>query len=163
MDELLTKEAKEWIGYEYPIQTFEVTKHDILKFAYATGERNALHLDEAVSLKRGYRGLVAPPMFYIAVRTAAYHIVPLEEFSVDGTPKNDLPPISTIRGMGGEISAALPTPICAGDTLTIGKRVDDVWEKQGRSGPLVFVKFAFTITNQLSETVLNEEFTRIFR
>lgn len=163
MTELLTDEAKSWIGYQYPDKIFQVTAQDILKFAYATGERNPVHLHEEEALKRGSRGLVAPPMFYLAVRTAAFHIVPLDEFAVDGTPKNDLPPIGTIRGMGGEISARLPEPICAGDTLTVTKRVDNVWEKQGRSGPLVFVNFAFEVTNQLDQVVLSEDFTRVFR
>jgi hypothetical protein len=38
-----------------------------------------------------------------------------------------------------------------------------MYEKEGRSGPLVFVEMEFTFTNQRGEMVARENFTRIYR
>ncbi len=43
------------------------------------------------------------------------------------------------------------------------KRITDLFEKEGRSGTLVFVKMEFTFTNQQGDVVAREEFTRIYR
>jgi hypothetical protein len=38
-----------------------------------------------------------------------------------------------------------------------------MYEKEGRSGPLVFVEMEFIFTNQKGELVAKEYFTRIYR
>ena len=47
--------------------------------------------------------------------------------------------------------------------MTVGKRIVEMYEKEGRSGPLVFVTMEFTFTNQRGEMVAREQFTRIYR
>ncbi len=54
-------------------------------------------------------------------------------------------------------------PVVAGDNLTMTKRIGDLYEKEGRSGTLVFVVMEFTFTNQRDELVMRESFTRIYR
>jgi hypothetical protein len=51
----------------------------------------------------------------------------------------------------------------AGDVITVQKRLAQMYEKEGRSGPLVFVEMEFTFTNQRGEMVARESFTRIYR
>jgi hypothetical protein len=51
----------------------------------------------------------------------------------------------------------------AGDVITVQKRLARMYEKEGRSGPLVFVEMEFTFTNQRGEMVARENFTRIYR
>jgi hydroxyacyl-ACP dehydratase HTD2-like protein with hotdog domain len=47
--------------------------------------------------------------------------------------------------------------------VTVVKRIIDMYEKEGRSGTLVFVTQEFTFTNQRGEMVAREQFTRIYR
>jgi hydroxyacyl-ACP dehydratase HTD2-like protein with hotdog domain len=65
--------------------------------------------------------------------------------------------------MAGETSVVLGEPIVAGDVISVEKRLADMYEKEGRSGPLVFVDMEFTFTNQRGELVAKENFTRIYR
>jgi hydroxyacyl-ACP dehydratase HTD2-like protein with hotdog domain len=65
--------------------------------------------------------------------------------------------------MAGETSVVFGEPILAGDLITVEKRLADMYEKEGRSGPLVFVEMEFTFTNQHGELVARENFTRIYR
>jgi 3-methylfumaryl-CoA hydratase len=65
--------------------------------------------------------------------------------------------------MAGETRVVLGEPVLAGDTVTVGKRLAGMYEKEGRSGPLVFVEMEFTFTNQRGELVAQENFTRIYR
>jgi len=39
----------------------------------------------------------------------------------------------------------------------------DLYEKEGRSGPMAFVVMEFVFTNQRDEVVATERFTRIYR
>ncbi len=57
----------------------------------------------------------------------------------------------------------LGVPVVAGDVITVEKRIVDMYEKQGRSGDLVFVVQEFTFTNDRGELVARERFTRIYR
>jgi hydroxyacyl-ACP dehydratase HTD2-like protein with hotdog domain len=65
--------------------------------------------------------------------------------------------------MAGETTIDLGVPIHAGDTITLNKRIVELYEKTGRSGTLVFVKTEFVFTNQDGEQVMREHFTRIYR
>ena len=65
--------------------------------------------------------------------------------------------------MAGETSIELGEPVVAGDVITVEKRLASLYEKEGRSGPLVFVDMEFTFTNQDDALVARERFTRIYR
>jgi hydroxyacyl-ACP dehydratase HTD2-like protein with hotdog domain len=65
--------------------------------------------------------------------------------------------------MAGETRVELGAPVVAGDVVSVEKRLADMYEKEGRSGPLVFVEMEFTFTNQRGEMVARENFTRIYR
>jgi hypothetical protein len=65
--------------------------------------------------------------------------------------------------MAGETSVELGERVVAGDVITVQKRLARMYEKEGRSGPLVLVEMEFTFTNQRGEMVARENFTRIYR
>jgi 3-methylfumaryl-CoA hydratase len=65
--------------------------------------------------------------------------------------------------MAGETRVELGERVVAGDVITVEKRLARLYEKEGRSGPLVFVEMEFTFTNQRGEMVARENFTRIYR
>jgi acyl dehydratase len=160
---VITEEARLWANREYPSFDFEVTATDIAKFAYATGETNPIHFDKDAAVAAGYSGIVAPTLFTYVLRMHASALVPVGQLEPDGSPSADVPPLPTRRAMAGETRVVLGEPVLAGDTVTVGKRLAEMYEKEGRSGPLVFVEMEFTFTNQRGELVAQENFTRIYR
>jgi hydroxyacyl-ACP dehydratase HTD2-like protein with hotdog domain len=65
--------------------------------------------------------------------------------------------------MAGETSVVFGERVVAGDVISVEKRLAQMYEKEGRSGPLVFVEMEFIFTNQRGELVARENFTRIYR
>jgi acyl dehydratase len=160
---VITEEARLWASRDYPSFDFEVTATDIAKFAHATGETNPIHFDKDAAVAAGYSDVVAPTLFTYVVRMHASALVPVDQLEPDGSPSADVPPLPTRRAMAGETSVVLGVPVLAGDTVTVVKRLAEMYEKEGRSGPLVFVEMEFTFTNQRGELVATENFTRIYR
>lgn len=160
---VITDEAKAWADRDYPDAEFEVGRSDVQKYSHAIGETDPIHFDVAAARDAGYTDVVAPPFFPYVIRMHAAHLVGREKLEPDGSATADVPPLPTTRAMAGEITIDLGPPVVAGDTITVTKQVLDLYEKEGRSGALVFVKMEFTFTNQNGEQVAREEFTRIYR
>lgn len=160
---VITDEARRWADREYPSFEFEVTAIDIAKFAHATGETNPVHFDREAAITAGHTDVVAPTLFPYVVRMHASALVPSDELEPDGSPTAEVPPLPTRRAMAGETSVELGEQVVAGDVITVHKRLANMYEKEGRSGPLVFVEMEFTFTNQRGELVARENFTRIYR
>lgn len=160
---VITEEARAWADREYPPFSMTVTATDIAKFAYATGETNPIHFDREAAVAAGHSDVVAPTLFTYVVRMHASTLVPPEDLEPDGSPSADVPPLPTRRAMAGETKVVLGAPVVAGDVISVEKRLAGMYEKEGRSGPLVFVEMEFTFTNQRGEMVSRENFTRIYR
>jgi acyl dehydratase len=160
---VITEEARRWADRDYPRFEMQVTATDIARFAHATGETNPIHFDREAAVAAGYADVVAPTLFPYVVRMHASALVPSDQLEPDGSPKADVPPLPTRRAMAGETSVVLGEPVVAGDVIAVEKRLADMFEKEGRSGPLVFVEMEFTFTNQRGELVARENFTRIYR
>jgi len=160
---VITDEARSWAGREYPTFDFLVTATDIAKFAHGTGESNPIHFDKEAAIAAGYDDVVAPTLFPYVVRMHASALVPTDQLEPDGSPTVDVPPLPTRRAMAGETAIEFGERVTAGDVITVRKRLADMYEKEGRSGPLVFVEMEFTFTNQHGAMVARESFTRIYR
>lgn len=160
-DQLLTDEARGWIGRTYPEQEFTATRDSIRRFAYATRETNPIHFDRDAARAAGYPDVVAPPMYYTVLRTAPYHTVPLDALGKDGFTEGDLPPIAFTRGMAGESQVRWHAHIIAGDLMRTRKKLADIYEKKGRSGPLVFLVFEFEFRRDSGELTVTERFVRV--
>ena len=163
MTSVITEEARAWADREYPDFDFQVTSTDIARFARATGETNPIHFDQTAAVEQGHADVVAPTMFPYVIRQHASALVAHDELEPDGSPSADVPPLPTRRAMAGETAIEFGPPIVAGDTITVRKSLADMYEKHGKSGPLVFVEMEFSFTNQRGETVAKESFTRIYR
>ena len=59
------------VGKTYAPATYAVGREKIREYALAVGETNPLHLDVAHARRKGYRDLVAPPMFCVVYCGAA--------------------------------------------------------------------------------------------
>ncbi len=151
MAELLTPEIMSWIGKTDPPLTEEISRRDIRRYAVATDQR----------LEKYLNGDEAPPMFH---STFFREIKRLEHLEADGHVADTLlPPLPLKRVMAGGHETTFHRPIRPGDQLTATRRLSELTEKQGRTGPLIFVIVETEITAADGETILTERYTRILR
>lgn len=162
-ESLITDEIRAWVGRQAPPWTIEVTALDVKRFAVATDDRNPLYTDAEQAQHSRYGGLIAPPLFYMAPLTDP---VPEDELRPDGLPyegRFPIPPTPLPRLMDGGTDIEFFTPIRVGDTLTARSTIVDIYQKEGRSGPLIFVVRETTYTNQNDEVVIVEKGSSILR
>lgn len=163
MADLITDEARRWADETFEPFRYVVDRTSIARYARAIGEDDPVHFDPEAAKALGYDDVVAPPFFPYVIRMHAAHLVPRSELEPDGSFAGDVPPVETARAMAGETSIDLGAPVVAGDEILLQKRIADMYEKTGRSGPMVFVTMEFAFTNQRGEMVAREHFTRIYR
>lgn len=160
---LLTDEMLGWIGREAEPWTIEVTALDVKRFAVATDDPNPRYTDAEAARDSRSRGPIAPPLFYMAPLTEP---LPERDLRPDGLPyagRLPIPPTPLPRLMDGGTDIEFFVPIRVGDTLIARSTIVDIYEKQGRSGPLIFVVRETTYTNQYGETVVVEKGSSILR
>lgn len=162
-ESLITDEIRAWIGRAAPPWTIEVTALDVKRFAVATDDPNPLYVDADAARNSRHGGLIAPPLFYMAPLTE-----PLPESALrpDGLPyagRLPVPPTPLPRLMDGGTDIEFFVPIRVGDTLTAHSTIVDIYQKDGRSGPLIFVVRETTYTNQHDEVVVVEKGASILR
>jgi hydroxyacyl-ACP dehydratase HTD2-like protein with hotdog domain len=133
-----------------------VSMRQIREYVAATGGRPELvgvdaHPDEPVC---------APPLFFHA---ACRRVVAEDDLQTDGQyPFLGVPGVSG-RTMAGGSKYEVLGRVGVGDTLTVTERLQRIAEKQGTSGPLVFVTTESSYHNQAGELVARYEQTVIFR
>jgi acyl dehydratase len=162
-DQIITPEAREWIGKVYPPTHVDVSATDIAKYAHTMGETAPEYFDEAAARAAGFRAIVAPLGFYVAVRITSTMVRPRSEIIEDGTPDDDFPPVNASQVMAGETDATFTGRIHAGDRITVEKSLVDLTEKTGSSGRLGLMRLRFRLSNQLGEQLVVEDYTRILR
>ncbi|MBK8960601.1 MAG: MaoC family dehydratase N-terminal domain-containing protein [Proteobacteria bacterium] len=151
MDTLLTDDIRAWIGRSDAPQTIEVTRRDIIKYALASEQ----------SLPRYLNGDEAPPMFLFG---ADRPLTALAELGPDGLRQDNLlPPLPLKRVMAGGVKQRYQRAIVPGDVLHITRTVSDIFEKQGGSGPLIFVVYDIEVRDAAGALVMQETQTRIIR
>ena len=147
---LLTEQQLSWIGRADPPVTEQVTRREIRKYALASGQR----------LQKYLNGDEAPPLFHSHYFD---RLVSMDELEPDGhLPEPLCPPLSLHRVMAGGREIEYFRPIRPGDVLTGTRSLVEIEEKQGKSGPLIFVTLQIRVTNQAGEPVVVERYTRIF-
>lgn len=132
-----------------PSITVEVDRSLIRDFAEAIGDPNPLWNDEAAARRSRYGGLIAPPTFcrvlgFIAGGSHTPHWELPGEVQVDGGTEWDL-----------------TEPLRPGDRITVTRRTKEVFERQGRSGPLVFIRTETELINQFGVQVCRQLSTAI--
>jgi 3-methylfumaryl-CoA hydratase len=151
MTELLNDEIRAWIGRSDPPQRVEITRRDIIKYAMATGQR----------LDKYRRGDEAPPMFLFG---AHMPIVAPEDLGPDGLRADTLlPELPLKRIMAGGIVQQHERPLKPGDVVVLTRTLTDIFEKQGKTGPLIFVVYQIDVSTESGDTVMRETQTRIVR
>lgn len=151
MTTLLSDELLANIGRQSAPHRELVTRRDIRKYAIATGNRQRKYLD----------GGQAPPMFHVAL---FWDVVELEALTPDGVSIDTLlPKFPLEKAMAGGLKIDYLQPVYPGDWLTATRTLTNIYEKHGRSGPLIFYDLDMQIVNDAGEPVIREQTTRILR
>ena len=151
MSELVSAEAKSWIGRSAPPQRIEINRSDIVKYSIATEQRAGKYLS----------GDTAPPMFlYGALRA----LVPIDQLGPDGIAKDSfLPDLPLKRVMAGGTKMQFHRDVKPNDVLIATRSLSSIVEKQGSSGPLIFLTYDLTVKTEAGDLVMEEQQTRILR
>jgi acyl dehydratase len=148
---LLSDELLSNIGRSSEPHRELVTRRDIRKYAVATGNRQQKYLD----------GDQAPPMFHVPL---FWDIVPLDQLTPDGVSIDTLlPKFPLEKAMAGGLKIEYHKPVYPGDWLTATRTLTAIYEKKGRSGPLIFYEVIMEIRDDDGELVITEKTTRILR
>ncbi|WP_339635967.1 MaoC family dehydratase N-terminal domain-containing protein [uncultured Sneathiella sp.] len=151
MNELVSSEAKSWIGRSASPQRIEVNRSDIIKYAIATEQR----------AEKFMQGDVAPPMFLFA---ALRPLVSIDRLGSDGIAKDPfLPDLPLKRLMAGGTKMKYHRPVVPNDVLIATRTLSGITEKQGSSGPLLFLTYDLTVKTEAGELVMEEQQSRILR
>ena len=127
---------KTLIGTTLPPIVADVEKGAIRQFANAIGATDPIHTDEAAAKAAGYPAVVAPPTF---VSCLALHNS--EPTAMLATLGFEIPKL-----LHGEQHFDYHKPVCAGDTVTLTTRIEDVYDKKG--GVLEFMVQKTDAVNQ---------------
>jgi 3-methylfumaryl-CoA hydratase len=152
LTDLLSDEHRAWIGYEDEPVHIEVSRNEIIKYSIATEQRQEKHLN----------GDEAPLMFVFNLLSIPQQI---EDLHPDGLPKSrnkgiDLP---LKRVMAGGTDITQHRPIRPGDRLTGITTIKDLYEKDGRQGPLIFTVRELHVVDAQGKPVFTETQTSIAR
>ena len=132
---------RKWIGHEMPASELALDRTRLRFFAKAIGETDPVYTDPAAAQAAGYADLPAPPTFLFAAE--------LDSGTIDrllgqlGIPLRKL--------LHGEQSFTYHRAACAGDTISVRSRIEDIYDKKG--GALEFVVKTSRATNQRDELV----------
>ncbi len=151
MNELISDEAKSWIGRSAEPFHVEISRRDIVKYSIATEQQQEKYL----------KGDEAPPMFMFG---ALRPLVPMDDLGPDGIPPDSfLPELPLKRVMAGGTEMRFHRPVKPGDNLIATRSLHDLYEKQGKTGPLIFAVYNLSVENEDGELVMEEKQTRILR
>ena len=148
---LLSPELLANIGRQSEPRRELVTRRDIRKYAVATGSRQRKYLD----------GDQAPPMFHVPL---FWDVVELDQLTPDGVSIDALlPKFPLEKAMAGGLKIEYHRPVRPGDWLTATRTLTDIYEKDGRSGPLILYEVIMDVVDEDRALVIREKTTRILR
>lgn len=148
---LLTPELLANIGKRAEPRREIATRRDIRKYSVATAQTDPRFL----------AGDIAPPLYHVAL---FWDVVLLEDLTPDGVSVDTLlPKLPLERAMAGGLNIEYHQPIKADDVLIANRTLTDLYEKEGRSGTLIFYEIVMEVTAESGAPVLTETTTRLLR
>ena len=149
-DSLITPEVRGLIGTETSPERnrFPLSDEMAYDLADATEDPNPLYIDKSAAEASRFKGLLCPPL------ATWKDIAPsLGYFGAGQDSHFDVPLPFNSYGLNGGSDWQFLRPAYVGDWVTRQFRIVDIFEKQGRAGPLVFVVRRETQTNQHGEAI----------
>jgi acyl dehydratase len=148
-ESLISDAALAKIGTEVNRGVGTVVKKEFQRWAAAVNDRNPLYFDAGYARAQGYRDVVMPPMY---LQQVTHGVADLDNLRPDGIPggsgSGDIPLPKCPRRMAGGENTTFYEPVYDGDVITAVRVVEDIQEKQGRSGEFVLVTSRTTYTRQ---------------
>tara|TARA_Y100000590_G_C15748045_1_gene1023022 strand:+ start:6584 stop:7084 length:501 start_codon:yes stop_codon:yes gene_type:complete len=138
---IITDELKSYLNVESKPIFYDVDKNSVKNFAIAVGNENPLYFDETFARSTVYGTIIAPYMYLRSLRPVRFD----PEF-----PE----PFSHILDAGSKFNFFFPIKI--GDTISVIKKLVDIFEKDGRMGKMLFRKIEITYSNQINQIVAKE-------
>ncbi len=150
--ELLTRDHKKLIGKVQSPRRVVINRIDIMKYAIATEQKQKKYLE----------GDEAPLMFIFNLFNP---LVSLDALGQDGLNASEYLelnfPLKKVMAGGTKINFF--KSIYPGDELIGVSKIKNLYEKKGKSGPLIFLIKQVTVNNQANHDVYNETQTIIYR
>lgn len=173
-DSVLTTSVLGLIGVTGPLLTAPapLATDTLRRFVQAAMETDPIHFDQQAAKARGYDDIVAPPLYPIhAFPRRPGTPDPLDTLAADPDwdgielVEDGLPPVELPleRLLNGGIGAEVHRLARLGDTITCQSRYADIFERQGRDGPMVFVVVRTDYGTATGEMLLQVHTTMIAR
>ena len=140
------------VGKEYPPYPVTVERGKIKEFARAIGDGNPFYLDDAVGAASEWGDIIAPPTFATTFRDEAGQAAFLGELGID---------ISHV--LHGEQEFEIHRQFRPGETYLCRTRVLDIYEKNGKSGPMAFIVRETAVTDRTGELVATARHITVVR
>ena len=144
-DSLITPEVLALVGTETPPERnrFPISEEMAFDVADAIEDANPLYVDRTAAESSRFHGLLCPPL-----ATWKDIAPPIGYFGAGQESHFEVPLPFNSYGLNGGSDWQFLRPPYVGDWVTRQFRILDIYQKQGRSGPLVFVERLETQTNQ---------------
>ena len=158
---MLTQKVTELIGKTSDTVIMEVEKGAIRKFADAVGETNPLYWDEEYARGTRFGEITAHPGFFgwpTMWKKAMPFFSALRSHVIDTISE-----AGYARIVDGGIEYDFYLPVRAGDTLSAVSRIKDIYERETRTGKMLFSITEWTYTNQNGEIVATARQTVVHR
>ena len=149
-ESLITPEVRALIGSETEPEKnrFPLSDEMAYDLADATEDPNPLYIDKAVAEASRFKGLLCPPL------ATWKDIAPsIGYFGAGQESHFDVPLPFNSYGLNGGSDWRFLRPAYTGDWVTRQFQVMDIFEKEGRSGPLVFIVRREIQTNQHGDPI----------
>ena len=158
METMLTPEVKVMVGKEDMFSSeFEIGAATIKRFAMAVGDNNPLYWDDEFAKKTEHGGIIAPPTMIFELN----HNIGSDVSEEDGGYKDIL--LDLLKGISnrfvrGGNDYEILQPVRPQDIITVKRKVAQIREKVGKTGPLLIVSIEITYKNQREELLgINRE------
>ncbi len=165
MENYVTEKVKALIGFETHATAWDaIERGAIRRFAQAIMDDDRIYWDDEYVKKTKYGTIVTPPLYLLyAFRQPPGTEDPLNEAIKDPNyhgsaflPRFGLPeiPIPFKRFLNGGNDVEFFAYAKLGDRVSAKSRILDIYQKQGRSGPMVFIEMENIMTDQDSKILL---------
>jgi hypothetical protein len=134
---------KSHVGFEFDEATFKVKSEKLIAYATACGEQESRYLDP---------------------RDEDFRAVP--NYAANFHGRRNLPenfPVDINRSFDAGKCCENLAPIRPGDTITGRSHIHDIYEKTGRSGPMMFVVHRMEFSNQNDTQVAVVDWRMVIR
>ena len=147
-EDLIGDAARALIGTEFARAEGIVVKKEFQRWAAAVKDRNPLYFKPEYARSQGYRDVIVPPMYLQQVTGGVADLDHLRPDGIPGGAGAELPLPKTPRRMAGGENLTFYEPVYDGDVITSVRRIENIEQKNGRSGVFVLVTSKTTYTRQ---------------